>query len=153
MVAREGIEPPTPAFSGLRSTPELPGHISKPAHASRARNLFSSRRLYAGFADETSTHGGACGTSLIIATAVRFAQCHPRLNDPCKPDSSNANFSATKSGAQVRAPLLDSMLPTQSQLPPYFPPAVPCSPSHDASCGSCCAFRSTQLLMRSIDCL
>ena len=27
MVARDGIEPPTPAFSGLRSTPELPGHI------------------------------------------------------------------------------------------------------------------------------
>jgi hypothetical protein len=27
MVAREGIEPPTPAFSGLRSTPELPGHV------------------------------------------------------------------------------------------------------------------------------
>ena len=25
MVARDGIEPPTPAFSGLRSTPELPG--------------------------------------------------------------------------------------------------------------------------------
>ena len=27
MVARDGIEPPTPAFSGLRSTPELPGHL------------------------------------------------------------------------------------------------------------------------------
>ena len=25
MVARDGFEPPTPAFSGLRSTPELPG--------------------------------------------------------------------------------------------------------------------------------
>jgi hypothetical protein len=28
MVARDGIEPPTPAFSGLRSTTELPGHVS-----------------------------------------------------------------------------------------------------------------------------
>ena len=26
VVARDGIEPPTPAFSGLRSTSELPGH-------------------------------------------------------------------------------------------------------------------------------
>jgi site-specific DNA recombinase len=26
LVARDGFEPPTPAFSGLRSTPELPGH-------------------------------------------------------------------------------------------------------------------------------
>jgi hypothetical protein len=35
----------------------------------------------------------------------------------------------------------------------YCPPAEdPCCPSHDSSCGSCCAFRSTQLLMRSIDC-
>ena len=40
-----------------------------------------------------------------------------------------------------------------SQLLFYFPPAVPCFPSHDASCGSCCDFRSTQLLMRSMDCL
>ena len=35
----------------------------------------------------------------------------------------------------------------------YFPPAIPCWPSHDASCGSCCDFKSTQLLMRSMDCL
>jgi hypothetical protein len=35
----------------------------------------------------------------------------------------------------------------------YFPPAVPCCPSHDASWDSCCDFRSTQLLMRSMDCL
>ncbi len=34
MVAREGIEPPTPAFSGLRSTTELPG-----------RGRFSGREL------------------------------------------------------------------------------------------------------------
>jgi hypothetical protein len=34
----------------------------------------------------------------------------------------------------------------------YCPAAdEPCCPSHDASCGCCCDFRSTQLLMRSID--
>jgi hypothetical protein len=37
MVAREGIEPPTPAFSGPRSTTELPGRGDFPggnsAHA------------------------------------------------------------------------------------------------------------------------
>src|ERR1035438_7476556 len=42
MVARDGIEPPTPAFSGLRSTPELPGHVSKPA-VRRLRGRFASR--------------------------------------------------------------------------------------------------------------
>ena len=42
MVARDGIEPPTPAFSGLRSTPELPGHVSEPA-VRRLRGLFASR--------------------------------------------------------------------------------------------------------------
>jgi hypothetical protein len=32
VVARDGFEPPTPAFSGLRSTPELPGHFGVKSH-------------------------------------------------------------------------------------------------------------------------
>ena len=35
MVARDGIEPPTPAFSGLRSTPELPGRFAGKAQFTR----------------------------------------------------------------------------------------------------------------------
>ena len=34
MVARDGIEPPTPAFSGPRSTTELPGLRSQQARGS-----------------------------------------------------------------------------------------------------------------------
>src|SRR3954452_25410115 len=33
MVARDGIEPPTPAFSGPRSTTELPGQLSRRGRA------------------------------------------------------------------------------------------------------------------------
>ncbi len=66
MVARDGIEPPTPAFSGLRSTAELPGRIvghvfakthqqtlnsNKPVCYRRAAAFSSSRysdKLFAG---------------------------------------------------------------------------------------------------------
>ena len=36
VVARDGIEPPTPAFSGPRSTTELPGQLSRRACAGSA---------------------------------------------------------------------------------------------------------------------
>jgi hypothetical protein len=36
VVARDGIEPPTPAFSGLRSTPELPGRCRQKSSLANA---------------------------------------------------------------------------------------------------------------------
>jgi hypothetical protein len=46
VVAREGIEPPTPAFSGLRSTPELPGRCrQKPSLANGVFDYFSLLHL------------------------------------------------------------------------------------------------------------
>jgi len=53
--------------------------------------------------------------------------------------------------------LAHSCLPSHSYIAAgrygfYSPPnAAPCSPSHDASFGSCCDFSSMQSLMRSID--
>ena len=39
MVARDGIEPPTPAFSGPRSTTELPGLSADELHMLRGNRL------------------------------------------------------------------------------------------------------------------
>ncbi len=44
MVARDGIEPPTPAFSGLRSTAELPGLNVRHASAENASQTPNSNK-------------------------------------------------------------------------------------------------------------
>jgi hypothetical protein len=54
MVARDGIEPPTPAFSGPRSTTELSGQLSHSARAGCA--------VHASGRDATSPSAPAPGT-------------------------------------------------------------------------------------------
>src|SRR5580692_4181498 len=69
MVARDGIEPPTPAFSGPRSTTELSG-LSANFHGA----IFCAGSSVAGEMGENHEHCAPRTTSASIATPVLCAK-------------------------------------------------------------------------------
>ena len=140
-------------FQGCALPPELPGHFSKPFRSRELWGLFASRRVLREC--QPMKQPGTCAEPDDYSNARQFAQyfhSHPRRSrSTLSPIKWTRREILTCEKVTLRDP---SASPQQRcNVLSYWPPAEePCSPNHDASCGSCCAFNSAQPLMRSIDC-
>ncbi len=136
-------------FQGCALPPELPGHVSRSSYfLCGARGLFALRRLSRDCQPENSSTPNA-------RNVVDYSKGGRRLKvNQTADDIASAELNhAAESGPTQVEPLRCYELPVMNAAFVYCPPAEePCCPSHDASWVSCCDFRSTQLLMRSMDC-
>ena len=136
-------------FQGCALPPELPGQVRNPLMHGGLRGC-SLHADCSGIANGMKLLlPNACGTFLIIAMAATL------LNVGDAPDR---GFAAPREllcrNREVSQPRLahSQRMVASPNLNAYWPPADElCCPSHDASCGSCCDFRSTQLLICSMD--
>ncbi len=130
-------------FQGCALPPELPGHVSKPARRTQATRIVRFTLIVAGVPTEKQLNAervrNVVDYSKRPARSTSIAGVTPRHQTPAL----RARHDCDPGWGRVCRCDSAYCCPPAEEL---------CSPSHDASCGSCCDFRSTQLLMRSIDC-
>jgi hypothetical protein len=136
-------------FQGCALPPELPGHVSRSSYyPCGARGLFALRRLSWDCQPENSSTPNARNV-VDYSKSRRSLKVNEAADDIAWAELNHA----AESGPTQVEPLRCYELPVMNAAFVYCPPAdEPCCPSQDASWVSCCDFRSTQLLMRSMDC-
>ncbi|MCU1300447.1 MAG: hypothetical protein JWQ87_731 [Candidatus Sulfotelmatobacter sp.] len=139
-------------FQGCALPPELPGHVFETRRGNAGCEDCSPDTDCCRIANRTNCVVEPVRTILIIAMAASSLNLGNRRGRDC------SSLETIKMQGIAEGQPEDTGSPPEcvcrARYASYCPPAVElCCPSQDASCGSCCDFRSTQLLMRSTDCL
>src|SRR5579883_3217355 len=160
MVARDGVEPPTPAFSGLRSTTCATWPLSWDTPASRSLRRDRRKMLRGPATLQCGKNATSIPREVAIIIATRFETLNSSAPGTRRPWALRAHRSqvsdthagvtcgsvfgrgcpafcnATQHNPQCVAPAI------------YFPEAAPRCRSHPASSGDCRALRSADFLQR-----